>query len=448
MAHEVFISHATADKEAAEAICRALERDGIRCWIAPRDIRPGREWGEAILEAVKASRVLLLVFSKRSNNSVHVKREVSCAVGSNVALLPVRIEAVQPTGTMEYLLHTSQWLDALGPGRGRHADDVLAAVRALVDRTDPWPSPPRDDGEEHETWAGDGAASSGGAATQSVGPESGDDYPSKPASASAGGAATAAAWTNSQPVAGAAITWAGVGQMIGQTEAIRVAGLVLAWLAAGLLIGGAAGVAMGCVPQRRSLVASLERDVRRAYASDDSRFRDMDLRQAVDRLAGERPVLLALAATAIGGWGVLGAAAGALAEGRARRRQRTGPADPAPPPLRRMLLVAGGAALASASWAGAAVGLGLQAGSTGGDVAVVGLLSLGLGFLAAWACGSPPLGRLLVAVAGGAIAGVVAYIVICIGEKPAVGMAVTWMILLGAGWPLYALLTRRRHRWT
>jgi hypothetical protein len=52
LAHNVFISHSTKDKEIAAEICAALEADGISCWIAPRDIKPGEEWPVAIVKAV------------------------------------------------------------------------------------------------------------------------------------------------------------------------------------------------------------------------------------------------------------------------------------------------------------------------------------------------------------------------------------------------------------
>jgi hypothetical protein len=36
MAHDVFISYSTKDKPIADAVCGTLERNGVRCWIAPR----------------------------------------------------------------------------------------------------------------------------------------------------------------------------------------------------------------------------------------------------------------------------------------------------------------------------------------------------------------------------------------------------------------------------
>ena len=69
MAHDVFISHSTTDKTVADAVCAMLEEHQIRCWIAPRDITPGKEWGKAIIDAIGASRVMVLILSASANTS-------------------------------------------------------------------------------------------------------------------------------------------------------------------------------------------------------------------------------------------------------------------------------------------------------------------------------------------------------------------------------------------
>ena len=52
MAHDVFISHSSKDKIAADAACAVLESHGLRCWIAPRDATPGKSWAAAIVQAI------------------------------------------------------------------------------------------------------------------------------------------------------------------------------------------------------------------------------------------------------------------------------------------------------------------------------------------------------------------------------------------------------------
>jgi hypothetical protein len=69
MAHEVFISHSSLDKPVADAVCAALEKKAIRCWIAPRDVQPGRSFAGEITRAIQHSKVMVLIFSAHSNTS-------------------------------------------------------------------------------------------------------------------------------------------------------------------------------------------------------------------------------------------------------------------------------------------------------------------------------------------------------------------------------------------
>ncbi len=130
MAHEVFISYASPNKAAADAVCAGLEQRSIRCWIAPRDIVPGVPWAESIIDAIEGSRVMLLLFSEASNKSVQVQREVERAVHKDVPLVPVRIENVMPTRTMEYFISSQHWFDAIQTPMEQHLDRMAQAVMA------------------------------------------------------------------------------------------------------------------------------------------------------------------------------------------------------------------------------------------------------------------------------------------------------------------------------
>lgn len=147
MAHDVFISYATKDKPAAEAACAILEAQGIRCWIAPRDILVGTDWGESIVNAIQQSRVMVLVFSSHANKSPHIKREVDRAVTKGVPIIPMRIEDVTPAKALEYYISSVHWLDAFTPPLEAHLNQLADKVRLLLgtrptdDRAQP-PSPP------------------------------------------------------------------------------------------------------------------------------------------------------------------------------------------------------------------------------------------------------------------------------------------------------------------
>jgi TIR domain/Sel1 repeat len=131
VAHDVFISYSSKDKPAADATCAILESKGIRCWIAPRDIIPGADWGESIINALNQSRAFVLVFSSHANSSPQIKREVERAVNHGLPVIPLRIEDVAPTKSLEYFISTPHWLDAFSPPLERHLNylvDVLSHI--------------------------------------------------------------------------------------------------------------------------------------------------------------------------------------------------------------------------------------------------------------------------------------------------------------------------------
>ncbi|HKV54540.1 MAG TPA: toll/interleukin-1 receptor domain-containing protein [Candidatus Binataceae bacterium] len=132
MAHDVFISYSSRDKTVADAACARLEADGIRCWIAPRDILPGMDWGGAIIEAIEGARLMLLVLSASADESPQILREVERAVNKGLRIVPLRIEDVKPGKSLEYFLGTPHWLDAITPPLERHLEYLVQTARTLL----------------------------------------------------------------------------------------------------------------------------------------------------------------------------------------------------------------------------------------------------------------------------------------------------------------------------
>lgn len=132
VSHDAFISYSSHDKTVADAACATLESSRLRCWIAPRDILPGVDYGQAIIEAIHGCQVCIVVFSARANMSTFVTREVERAVSQGKPVLPLRIEDVTPSGAMEFYLSTSHWLDALTPPLEEHLDRLVVSVKALL----------------------------------------------------------------------------------------------------------------------------------------------------------------------------------------------------------------------------------------------------------------------------------------------------------------------------
>ena len=108
----LFVSYGSSDQEAAFRLCRLLELRGIPCWIAPRDVVPGADYGEAIIHAIEDTEAMALLLSVESNNSIHVRHEVERAVSKGKRVIPVRLEDVLPGPALELHLCTAHWLDA------------------------------------------------------------------------------------------------------------------------------------------------------------------------------------------------------------------------------------------------------------------------------------------------------------------------------------------------
>ncbi|MCI0653808.1 MAG: TIR domain-containing protein [Methylococcaceae bacterium] len=134
MPHRVFISHSFHDQRAAQTVCGYLEQNGIDCWIAPRNITPGQNFGAAIIEAINRTELLLVLFSSKLEESHHAVREIERAVSKGLNILPVLIEDASPTGSYEYLLCNLHCLNASKPPFESHLGSILDSVRIFLNQ--------------------------------------------------------------------------------------------------------------------------------------------------------------------------------------------------------------------------------------------------------------------------------------------------------------------------
>jgi hypothetical protein len=128
---DVFVSYAQPDREAAFRIAEQLEAQGVSCWIAPRDVPPGAEYGQAIIDAIEGAKALVLTFSEAANESQFVRREVERAVSKTKPVFPVRVREAQPSGALEFFIAGAQWVDAFETPLERSLAPIVGAVRAL-----------------------------------------------------------------------------------------------------------------------------------------------------------------------------------------------------------------------------------------------------------------------------------------------------------------------------
>ncbi len=127
----IFLSHSSQNADIALSICRTLESNSYKCFLAPRDIRSGYEYAAEIINGIDKSDVLLLVLSKESNTSPHVLREIERAVSKSIPIIVYKLEDVELTSSMEYFLMTHQWLNASND----NLDDLLVCMNNFKNNT-------------------------------------------------------------------------------------------------------------------------------------------------------------------------------------------------------------------------------------------------------------------------------------------------------------------------
>jgi TolB-like protein/cytochrome c-type biogenesis protein CcmH/NrfG len=131
-AASVFISYASQDKSAADAVCKALEQAGVACWIAPRNVVPGESYAGAIVHAIDGAKLTVLILSEHGASSKHVLREVERASSKDHPVVTFRIDAAPMPADLEYFLNTSQWLDASSMGVERALPRLVDAVQRAI----------------------------------------------------------------------------------------------------------------------------------------------------------------------------------------------------------------------------------------------------------------------------------------------------------------------------
>lgn len=130
--HDVFISHSSRDATVAQDVCLALESASVACWIAPRDVQPGRPYAGEITRAVERCKALVLVYSSDANQSEQVLREVQLAVNTRVPVVQFRIDRTPLNDDLKFYLGTPHWLDGTNPPTAGELQRLADAVVKLL----------------------------------------------------------------------------------------------------------------------------------------------------------------------------------------------------------------------------------------------------------------------------------------------------------------------------
>ena len=126
----LFVSHASENYERALQIVQQIEKQGIHCWITPRNLAGGMAYDDEIALAISNSEAVIVIFSSLCNQSDYVRREVTFAGEKKKRIIPFRIEKdAMPEKRFGVRLFDLHWID--GYGAGTHAINEASARHAI-----------------------------------------------------------------------------------------------------------------------------------------------------------------------------------------------------------------------------------------------------------------------------------------------------------------------------
>lgn len=108
MSKEVFVSYTSADKACAFSIVEFLEKAGVECFIAPRNIDAGRPYASNIMSAIEECKMVVLVSSAAINKSEHVLNEVDVTFSKKKKIIPFYIEEFELNDDLRYYIGRKQ----------------------------------------------------------------------------------------------------------------------------------------------------------------------------------------------------------------------------------------------------------------------------------------------------------------------------------------------------
>lgn len=126
----LFVCFSSKDETVAREVVESLEADDLKCWISLRDVLPGQNYQEAIVQALESASGIVFLFSEHSNKSQEIRKELSIGGSINVPVFPLRLSPIAASGALRYELAIRQWIDIFP-----HRQHALARLAQTIKDT-------------------------------------------------------------------------------------------------------------------------------------------------------------------------------------------------------------------------------------------------------------------------------------------------------------------------
>ena len=141
MAGHVFISHGSENSDEANALCAFIESRGVKCWIAPRDVRPGIDYSVELQTAIEEAAAFVVLVTDMANKSPYVRAETEMAFSCHKPIFPVRQVDIKPAAGLALFLKIRHWTDAFGAQRDAAMERLALELQTVAGVSAPTPAP-------------------------------------------------------------------------------------------------------------------------------------------------------------------------------------------------------------------------------------------------------------------------------------------------------------------
>ena len=131
MSAEVFVSYARTDRERVMELVERMRSAGIGVWVDEGGIHGASLWGQEIVDAIDASKVMILMISDSSITSDNVVKELSIASEEKKPILPVYLQRSQLPKSMRYQLAGIQHIEFFEGQEDEAFESMLVSLSRL-----------------------------------------------------------------------------------------------------------------------------------------------------------------------------------------------------------------------------------------------------------------------------------------------------------------------------
>jgi hypothetical protein len=123
MIYDIFLSYCRTDKALADRFIEAAKQRGLTVWY-DQLISGGQDWRNSIVEALRNSKSLVILFSEASNDSRQLIKELAIADNFSKLVIPILIEDTEPRGSYLYEMASRNWIN-LYPNPSSRLDTLI-----------------------------------------------------------------------------------------------------------------------------------------------------------------------------------------------------------------------------------------------------------------------------------------------------------------------------------